>query len=178
MEEVVIPNWLRAMDVLVGALSIALCGLVLLGLVTSSIAILILLTIALFMVGFARFARAATVKPKGTSRRVINLVAGLIGVGTASIIIFNIGFPDEYLLALLATAWMIMGLARVSIGIIEKDVQMWARILQIVVGLTTLAFTVLVILNPSAEFSAVLLLILVVVIVNGFARTSRGYVGV
>lgn len=178
MEEVIIPDWLRAIDVLVGALSIALCGLVLLGLVTSSIAILILLVIALFMVGLARFARAASVKPKGTSRRAINMVAGLIGIGATLVLVFNLGIPGEHLLTLLAYAWMVMGIARIFIGLIERDVVTWARILQIVVGLVTIAFTLIIVANPSAEFSEVVLFLLVVVITNGFARTSRGYVGI
>lgn len=178
MEQVIIPDWLRAIDILVGALSIALCSFVLIGLVPSSVAILILLIITLFMVGLARFARAAAVKAKGTSRRAMNLGAGILGIGAASLLIFNIQLPEETILILLAIAWMIMGLARISIGLIERDVPLWARILQIVVGLTTVALTGVVVMFPIADFSTILLFLLITVIANGFARTSRGYVGV
>ncbi|MFX1441532.1 MAG: hypothetical protein ACFFFD_14915, partial [Promethearchaeota archaeon] len=82
------------------------------------------------------------------------------------------------ILILLAIAWMIMGLARISIGLIERDAPLWARILQIVVGLTTVALTGVVVMFPIADFSTILLFLLITVIANGFARTSRGYVGV
>ncbi|NHI83056.1 MAG: hypothetical protein EAX81_01955 [Candidatus Thorarchaeota archaeon] len=178
MEQVVIPSWLRTIDILVGALSIALCGFVLLGLLPSSIAILILLTIALFMVGLARFARAAAVKAKGIYRRVVNLIAGSIGIGAAALVAFDVELPEGILLLILGIAWMIMGIARILIGALEKDVAMWARILQIVVGLATITLTSIVILITPPEFSAVVLFLSIAVIVNGFARASRGYVGI
>jgi len=178
MEQVVIPGWLRAVDILVGTLSIALCLLVLIGFVPSNVAILILFTLSLFMVGLARFARAAAVKAKGTARRVVNLAAGFVGIAAASLLIFNIELPEEHLLISLAVAWMIMGFARVSIGVMERDVSLWARILQVVVGLTTIALTGVVVLFSAADFSAFVLFLLIVVMANGLTRTSRGYVGV
>ncbi|NHJ12519.1 MAG: hypothetical protein EAX95_02530 [Candidatus Thorarchaeota archaeon] len=178
MEQVVIPAWLRAIDMLVGALSIALCGFVLLGVVSSGVAILILLTVSLFMVGLARFARAAAVKAKGTPRRIINLIAGLIGIVAAILVAFNVGLPEGSLLVILGAAWMIMGIARISIGVLENDVATWARILQVVVGLATIALTAVVILFTPAEFLAVVVFLSIAVIVNGFARASRGYVGI
>ncbi len=178
MEQIVIPGWLRAVDILVGTLSIALCLMVLIGFVPSNVAILVLFTLALFMVGLARFARAAAVEAKGTTRRAINLVAGCVGIAAASLLVFNIELPEEQLLILLAVAWMIMGFARVSIGMIEKDVSISVRILQVVVGLITVALTGVVVLFAAADFSAFVLFLLIVVMANGLARTSRGYVGV
>jgi hypothetical protein len=178
IEQVVIPRWLRGVDILVGTISIALCVLVLIGFVPSNVAILVLVTLALFMVGLARFARAAAVTAKGTARRAINLVAGCIGIAAASLLMFNIELPEEQLLVLLAVAWFIMGLARISIGIIEKDVSLWVRILQVIVGFTTIALTGVVALYSAADFSAFVLFLLIVVMANGLARTSRGYVGV
>ncbi|UCE10985.1 MAG: hypothetical protein JSW61_03380 [Candidatus Thorarchaeota archaeon] len=176
VEQVIIPGWLRVVDLLVGALSIAF--FVLVGLMPSNVAIIILLTIALFMVGLARFARAAAVRAKGTPRRVVNLAAGLLGIGAASLIIFNISLPEGYLVIILGIAWMVMGLARILIGIIEKDVFQWARILQLVIGLATVALTSLVLVYSATDFSAIAMILLIIVIANGFARTSRAYVGV
>ncbi len=178
MEQITIPSWLRSVDILVGVLSIALCGLVLLGVVPSNYAIVVMLTVAILTVGLARFARAAAVKAKGTPRRVINSIAGMVGIAASLLIFLNVGFTPPELLVILAFAWMVMGIARVLIGVLEKDVVMWARILQGVVGLATIALTALILLYPSAEFSAILALLIIAVMANGFARAGRGFVGV
>jgi len=178
MEQISIPNWLRSVDILVGGLSIALCGLVIIGIVPSSYAIVIMLTVAILMVALARFARAAAVKAKGTPRRAINLIAGIIGVVASFLIFLNLGHTETELLIILAFAWMVMGLARIIIGGLDRDVAIWARVLQVVVGLATIALTALILLFPTAEFSAILTLLLIAVMANGFARVGRGYVGV
>lgn len=71
-----------------------------------------------------------------------------------------------------------MGLARISIGLIERDMPLWARMQEIAASLTTVALTGIVAISPVADFSTILLFLQIMVIANGFARTSRGYVGV
>ena len=71
-----------------------------------------------------------------------------------------------------------MKLPRMSIGLIERDVLLWARMHQIVASLTTVALTGIVAIFPVADFSTILLFLQIMVIANGFARTSRSHVGV
>ncbi|MFW9918863.1 MAG: DUF308 domain-containing protein [Candidatus Thorarchaeota archaeon] len=172
------PNWIRAVDVIVGIISIIAAILFVIGNSLSSLILIFVLSAALAAVGFARVARAAAVKAKGTPRRIVNLISGASVIIIVAALILTTGMADALQIRLIAFAWLINAIARILIGILEKDVDRKLRMLQFIVGILSAVVAVYIDLNPAVDVSTAVLFLALVVGANGLARTARGYVGV
>jgi hypothetical protein len=71
-----------------------------------------------------------------------------------------------------------MGSARILIGILENEVNHWIRILQIMIGFSTIILAGIVIAMPTIEFLLVSLLLSIGALANGLTRIGRGYAGI
>ena len=178
MSDVSFPNWIRAVDVIVGIVSIIAAVLFVVDHSLSSLILIFVLAAALTAVGFARVARAAAVKAKGTPRRIVNLISGLSVILIVAILVLTSGLADSLQIRLIAFAWLINAIARILIGFFEKDVDKNLRILQFIVGILSALIAVYIDLNPLVDVSTAVLFLALVVGANGLARTARGYVGV
>ncbi len=178
MEEDGFPSWIRAVDVIVGIISIIAAVLFVIGSSVSNFVLIFVLSASLVAVAFARVARAAAVKAKGTPRRAVNLITGASVLILVAIVFFVASLPEAFQIRLIAFAWLIMGTARILIGILENDVQRNLRIAQFVVGIISIAISIYIDLNPSIDVPTAVLFLALVVGSNGLARTARGYVGV
>lgn len=172
------PNWIRAVDVIVGIISIVAAILFVIGSTLSSLILIFALCAALTAVGFARVARAAAVKAKGTPRRVINLISGASVIFIVAILVLTTGLPESLQIRLIAFAWLVNAIARILIGTLEKDVGWLLRIAQFIVGIVSVVVAVYIDLNPLVDVNTAILFLALVVGANGLARTARGYVGV
>jgi uncharacterized membrane protein HdeD (DUF308 family) len=178
MEENGFPNWIRAVDVIVGIISIVAAVLFVIGNSLSNFVLIFVLSASLVAVAFARVARAAAVKAKGATRRAVNLISGAIVLILVAVVFFVSGLSDDLQIRLIASAWLVMGIARILIGIFENDVQRNLRISQFIVGIISIAISVYIDLSPSIDVTTAVLFLALVVGSNGLARTARGYVGV
>ncbi len=172
------PNWIRGVDIIVGIISIFAAILFVIGNSLSSLILIFVLSAALAAVGFARVARAAAVKAKGTPRRIVNLISGISVIIIVALLILTTGIAESLQIRLIAFAWLINAIARILIGFLEKDVDRNLRILQFIVGLISVVVAVYIDLNPVVDVSTAVLFLALVVGANGLARTARGYVGV
>lgn len=178
MEEDGFPSWIRAVDAIVGIISIVAAVLFVIGSSLSNFVLIFVLSASLVAVAFARVARAAAVKAKGTPRRAVNLITGVGVLILVAIVFFVSGLTADFQIRLIASAWLIMGIARILIGILENDVQRNLRISQFVIGIVSIAISIYIDLNPSIDIPTAVVFLALVVGSNGLARTARGYVGV
>jgi uncharacterized membrane protein HdeD (DUF308 family) len=178
MKEETLPNWVRIADVLVGALSIIAALLVSTHIIIAQLAAIFLLSFAFLTVGLSRVLRAAAVPWKGTPRRVVNLVTGIIAIFLMSIVFLVSELGIQTLIILVGWTLAIMGTARVIIGILENDVTRLIRIMQIVVGLSTITLALFVVALPTLEFLVLSLLLSIGALANGLTRIGRGYAGI
>ncbi len=178
MEENGFPSWIRAVDAIVGVISIVAAVLFVIGNSLSNFVLIFVLSASLVAVAFARVARAAAIKAKGTPRRAVNLISGAVVLILVAVVFFVSGLPEGFQIRLIASAWLIMGTARILIGILENDVQTNLRISQFIIGIISIAVSIYIDLNPSIDVPTAVLFLALVVGSNGLARTARGYVGV
>jgi uncharacterized membrane protein HdeD (DUF308 family) len=178
MKEETLPNWVRIADVLVGALSIIAALLVSTHIIIAQLAAIFLLSFAFLTVGLSRVLRAAAVPWKGTPRRVVNLVTGIIAIFLMSIVFLVSELGIQTLIILVGWTLAIMGTTRVIIGILENDVTRLIRIMQIVVGLSTITLALFVVALPTLEFLVLSLLLSIGALANGLTRIGRGYAGI
>lgn len=178
MEENGFPSWIRAVDVIVGVISVVAAVLFVIGNSLSNFVLIFVLSASLVAVAFARVARAAAVKAKGAPRRAVNLISGAVVLILVAVVFFVSGLSEVLQIRLIASAWLIMGVARILIGILENDVQRNLRISQFIVGIISIAISIYIDLSPSIDITTAVLFLALVVGSNGLARTARGYVGV
>jgi uncharacterized membrane protein HdeD (DUF308 family) len=178
MSEETLPNWVRIADVVVGALAVIAALIVFTNLVLAQLAAIFLLSFSFLSVGLSRIARAAAVPWKGTPRRIVNLVTGITAIFLMSIVFFYSALEIETMIILVGWTMIVIGAARVLIGILENDVKDWMRIIQIIVGLSTIALAFTVIAMPTLEFLVISLLLSIGALANGLTRIGRGYAGI
>jgi uncharacterized membrane protein HdeD (DUF308 family) len=178
MSEETLPNWVRIADVVVGVLSVIAALLVSTHIVLAQLAAIFLLSFAFLTVGLSRVMRAAAVPWKGTPRRIVNLVTGFAVIFLMSIIFFVSTLEIEVMIFLVGLTLAVLGIARILIGILETDVKRWMRIVQIIVGLSTIALALAVIEMPALDFLLLSLLLSIGAFANGLTRIGRGYAGI
>jgi len=178
MTETEFPTWIKKTDLAVGFTSFVAAIFIILDTHLAHYTLIMALIITLFAIGLARAARGAAVKSKGTPRRVTNIVFGIIVIILIVIVIFVPGLSEDIQIRLIAGSFLLMGIARLIIGIIEDDVPRNPRILQFIVGLLTIIVSVLVLIAPVPEFVLAILFLGTIAAMNGLSRIARGYVGV
>jgi uncharacterized membrane protein HdeD (DUF308 family) len=178
MEEVVFPRWIRFLDIFVGVVSIAAAVLIVLESALAHFVLIVTMCAAMIAIGLARVARAASVKAKGVPRRLTNLLIGIAVIALSGGVILEVGVSEVLAVQMIALGWILLGLARIIIGILEGDVQLSLRVVQFIVGMLSIGVAVWVLLFPSTEFTTEILFLSIIVGLNGIARLTRGHVGV
>ncbi|MHA1638396.1 MAG: hypothetical protein ACTSUB_10325 [Candidatus Thorarchaeota archaeon] len=178
MTETEFPKWIKITDLAVGLVSLVAAIFVVLDTHLAHYTLVLALIVALFAIGLARAARGAAVKSKGTPRRITNISIGMLVIVLIGFVIFLPGLSEIIQIRLIASSFLLMGIARVIIGIIEDDVPRNPRILQFIVGILTIVVSVIVLIAPVPEFVPAILFLGTIAAMNGLSRIARGYVGV
>ena len=178
MTETEFPTWIKKTDLAVGLTSFVAAIFIILDTHIAHYMLIMALIITLFAIGLARAARGAAVTSKGIPRRVTNFVIGILVIGLIAIMVFVPGLSEDNQIRLIAGSFLLMGIARIIIGIIEDDVPRNPRILQFIVGILTIIVSVLVLIAQVQEFVPAILFLGTIAAMNGLSRIARGYVGV
>ena len=178
MSETEFPKWIKTTYLAVGLVSLVAAIFVILDTELAHYTLILALIVALFAIGLARAARGAAVKSKGIPRRVTNIVFGILVIILIDIIIFVPGLSEVVQIRLIASSFLLMGIARIIIGILETDIPQNPRILQFIVGILTIVVSVIVLITPVPEFIPAILFLGTIAAMNGLSRIARGYVGV
>ncbi|MDF1539309.1 MAG: hypothetical protein P1Q69_10455 [Candidatus Thorarchaeota archaeon] len=175
MAENEFPNWIRGIDIIVGILSVTTAFLIIIESIYYRIFLILVLVFSVMAIGIARVARAGAAKSKGLPRRAVNLVGGLTVIIIAGILFVVPGLSEAYMIQLISIAWIVLGLTRLIIGILETEVDKKLRILQVIIGLFTISVAFVIEIIPNVDLLLALTFLGSIVGVNGLARMARSY---
>jgi uncharacterized membrane protein HdeD (DUF308 family) len=174
------PNWLRFLQIGLGAISILLSVVILTFPGIAIYTIIIILSVVLLMIGFERIAIGAALSSSRTNRssRWTNIGLGAL-VTALGIVVMS--FPIHtaaYLIFLGALALLFNGIARIVQGIINKEIPGWSRAFLVGVGVLCIGVSTLVIAHPiSIGLVLLALVISVSLLINGIQMIASGIGG-
>lgn len=178
MGEQAIPRGIRILDIVVGVTTILTAALIIIGHELARFLLIFAISTSLLGIGVARISRATVLKEKGIYRRIVNLVSGISVAIISFIVVFSPTMIEVQQIQLVSWALLILGVARIMIGILEDDVGKNLRILQFLVGLISIVIAFLLVIFPSTDFLLAISFIALITGLNGMARAARGYIGV
>lgn len=199
MNQIKAQSWLRAIDIVIGLVAVALAVLALTYQSLAIEALIFILSVALLVVGFARFVASITAEHLAHWLRAISAGAGLLTITIAAIAIARIAgrsflpiitrlasaiialpYPQlavEALIFLLAFALLIHGIARIVVGRFAKVFPRWLRGLLVAVGSLTIAFSIVVLVNPAVGALTLVLLLSIALLIIGIESIVFGIKG-
>lgn len=144
------PDWLRLLQIGLGAISIILSIIVLTFPGFAVYTIILMLSVVLVMVGIERIAIGIAAPPFATkkSSRIANIGLGILALIFGSIVISYPIHTTEFLILLGALGLLFNGVARITQGAINKHISRWSRGFLVGVGVLSLAVSALVMAHP------------------------------
>jgi len=171
------PSWSRGIDVVIGLVIVVVSLWIIIDPNLAQRTIVLTMAIALAVVGLVRIIKSIFMKRLDTKARMtkgtVGIVATLLSMGVVLL-------PDlaiTFLVTLMTFAIMLMGLSRVIVGQIEKELASWARSLYIGGGIITFSFGFLAAVFPGLGFFTLILLLSAAMITVGVIRIVSGLTG-
>ncbi|KXB08803.1 hypothetical protein AKJ56_00260 [candidate division MSBL1 archaeon SCGC-AAA382N08] len=169
---------LRVFTIIIGVVSVSLAIAVIM---LPDVAIFILTTllaIGLFVSGVRRIGFGLTQKKISSVIRVFRFSVGFVGVLLSLFVLFVPGIGTTFLLLFLAIGLLLQGVSRVSIGYVSKEASLGMRAFYLIIGLITLLFSAIVIVNPDLGLMTLVLLLAFVLLVNGIGSIFSALLGI
>ena len=177
MEEQKSPTWLRIVDIIFGVVSImASVGVLSYRELTISTLVMVL-SVVLLIIGFARLLSGLFSKDLSDSLRAINVGTGMFALLLAGVTIFYPQLATQMVIVLLAFALLINGLARAVIGTFARIFPSWFRGLLVLVGLFTIVLSFVVLISPEVGSVTLIYLLSISFLINGATRIVSGITG-
>jgi uncharacterized membrane protein HdeD (DUF308 family) len=171
------PKSMRIIDIVLGAITLVIAGLVIAYPVFGVTILLLWLSISLLFAGFEGIIVGAAGKGLSGGQRAFRLIAGVIAVGLS---IAVIAFPVSALIStavILSIALLFIGGAAIGKGVTEKFMSGWARAMYVIVGGVTVALSIALIAFPAVGVMTVYSLMAAILIINGAAYVIAGITG-
>jgi uncharacterized membrane protein HdeD (DUF308 family) len=172
-----VPKSFRIMDIVLGAITLVLAGLVLASPAFAAALLLLWLSISLLFAGFEGIIVGSAGRGLSAGQRTFRLIAGIIAVGLAILVI---AFPAAALLSsviLLSIGLLFLGGSGIAKGVAEKFMSGWARAMYVAVGGISVALSIAVIASPAFGLLTLYYLIAAVLTINGAAYVVAGITG-
>jgi uncharacterized membrane protein HdeD (DUF308 family) len=171
------PNWLRYIQIGLGAISIILSIVILAFPGIAVYTIILILSIALLIIGIERIATGISPSPSRSSR-IANIGLGALAIAVALAVISFPIFTAGFLVTLAAISLLFVGIARIVQGVRNKDAPGWSRGFMVGVGVLSIAVSLLVIAHPIS-FGVRLLefMISIALLINGIQMIALGISG-
>jgi uncharacterized membrane protein HdeD (DUF308 family) len=171
------PSWSRGLDVAIG-LVVVLVGLwMVIDPTLAQRTIILTIAIALAVVGIVRIVKSIFMKQIDTRSRITK---GSVGVAATLISFGVVLFPDltiTVLVTMVTFAIMLMGMSRIIVGYLEKELATWTRVLYMVGGIIAFGFGFLAAVVPGLGFYTSILLVSAAMITVGVIRIVSGITG-
>jgi uncharacterized membrane protein HdeD (DUF308 family) len=174
------PNWLRFLQIGLGAISIILSVAILTFPGFAIYTIIILLSIVLLMIGFERIAIGVAMSSPRTNRssRWSNIGLGALVIALGIVVMSFPIHTAAFLIFLGALALLFNGVARIVQGIMNKEIPGWSRAFLVGVGVLSIGVSVLVIAHPILIGVVLLALVISVsLLINGIQMIASGIGG-
>lgn len=176
-EAVKAPRSIRVIDIVLGAITLVLAGLVLASPGFAATLLLLWLSISLLVAGFEGIIVGAGGRGLSGGQRAFRVIAGIIAVGLSIAVIVFPGGALVGTVVLLSIALLVLGCAAIGKGITEKFMSGWARAMYVIVGGISVALSIPVIVFPGLGLLTLYYLMSTVLIVNGAAFVIAGITG-
>jgi uncharacterized membrane protein HdeD (DUF308 family) len=151
MSEEKMPNWLRALYIIMGLVAVVLGIAVLLMPNVAIDTLIFLLYFALLFIGMGRILIGALFKRLPRGLRIISIIGGLVLLGL-SIMVLAYQYPyfaTAVLVSLLALGLLVHGITRVIIGATAKILANWVRGLLVAGGILNIILSIVVLAYPD-----------------------------
>ena len=161
------PGWLRVLRIIFGLIAIGASIYVLGSPGVAIYTLVMLLSIAMIMIGVSRLARGFRNQLFSKAHRVIDVIAGVLGI------IFGfavISFPlmgAVTLIFLLAIATMVNGIGSIGIGGMGTMLPKWVRGFFVIAGLIAVVFAFIVFAAPAIGALTLVLILSLSLMVHG-----------
>ena len=166
-KSVTTPTWTRALLVVFGLVAIAASIFVLAVPGIALITLVFLLSFSLLFVGLSRIARGISLSALSRGHRVLDVVAGLLGIVIGIIVFLFPLLGIGTLVFMLAFGTMIYGIVSVAIGASLSRLTKGVRALVLVAGILAILLSVIVFVSPAVAILTLIFLLSVSFMVNG-----------
>jgi uncharacterized membrane protein HdeD (DUF308 family) len=161
MSEEKMPNWLRALYIIMGLAAVVLGIAVLLMPNVAIETLIFLLYFAMLFIGTGRILIGASFKALPLGLRIISIIGGLVLIGL-SIMVLAYQYPyfaTAVLISLLAFGLLVHGITRVIIGATAKILANWVRGLLVAGGILAIILSVVVLAFPGVAILTLVFLL-------------------
>jgi uncharacterized membrane protein HdeD (DUF308 family) len=179
MSEEKIPNWLRALYIIIGLGSVVLGIAVLLMPNVAVDTLIFLLYFALLFIGTGRILIGALFKLLPQSLRIINIISGLVLLGLAlMVLVYQYPyFATAVLVSILAFGLLINGITRVIAGGFAKILPNWMRGFLVAGGVLTIVLSIIVLVYPGVALLTLVFLLSIGLTWSGIDAIVAGATG-
>ena len=171
---------LRTINILLGSVLIVIAVMVLTFSYLALITLFLMISIGILILGAAWVINASKNKTFETEIKVLKFVTGfsaiLFGITTLIMAIVNPSAFLDLLIILFAISLFIVGIVRFARGYLAKEFPNWFRLLIISVGILTIVFSILILVNLELGYLFLIFLIAFILLFNGIARLVLGIV--
>jgi uncharacterized membrane protein HdeD (DUF308 family) len=166
-KSVTTPTWSRALLAIFGLVAIAASIFVLAVPGIALLTLVFLLSFSLLFVGLSRLARGISLKVLSRGHRVLDVLAGLLGIAIGIIVFLFPLLGISTLIFLLAFGTMIYGIVSVVIGASLSRLTRGVRALALLAGILAIILSVTVLVSPAVAILTLVFLLSVSFMVNG-----------
>ncbi len=129
--------------------------------------LVILLSVSLLFVGLSRVARGISLRELSRGHRVLDVLAGLLGIAIGIIVFLFPLLGIGTLVFMLAFATMIYGIVSVAIGASVSRLARGLRALVLLSGFLAMILSVIVLVRPAVAVLTLIFLLSVSFMING-----------
>lgn len=176
-DDIIIPSWLRAAQVIVGIVCILLSITIFLSSGLGSYTLLFLIEITLIIIGSERVATGITLRGTKRSSRAINIGLGLGIIGFAVLGFLTPQLTTQWLIILLGLGLLANGILRIIDGLRNIEYERFTRLFRLGAGAVSVVISILVLVYPRFGFYLLMVIIAVALVVTGIELLMVGIKG-
>jgi Short repeat of unknown function (DUF308) len=176
-DDIIIPSWLRAAQVIVGIVCILLSITIFLSSGLGSYTLLFLIEITLIIIGSERVATGITSRGTKRSSRAINIGLGLGIIGFAVLGFLTPQLTTQWLIILLGLGLLANGILRIIDGLRNIEYERFTRLFRLGAGAVSVVISILVLVYPRFGFYLLMVIIAVALVVTGIELLMVGIKG-
>lgn len=176
-DDIIIPRWLRAAQVIVGIVCILLSTIILLSPKLGNFTLLFLIEITLIIIGLERVATGITAHSTKRLSRAINIGLGLGITGFAVLGFLTPKLTTQWLIVLLGLGLLANGVLRIIDGLRKSEYGRFTRLLSLGAGTVSVAISILILIYPKFGLYLLLIIIAVALFITGIEILIVGIKG-
>jgi hypothetical protein len=172
------PSWIRLLDDATGVIVITVAIAAFLELAFSISFAIEILSIGLLVMGIAWVIWGVYILRVNRYARVFMLITGISVIGLALVDFILFSLPPDFLIIFPAVGMILIGLSRIVLGVLIRDIPLWIQMLQVLSGILTINLAAFVFIFTNVGFEALLIFLVIAQVMNGLVRliTTRSEV--